>query len=149
MPVQTYILSKPLQTITVRRMTSNKLIEYWVESQFPHIIPGDVIVQCEVVNCHLSYVNSIASENRLFTDLFLPEGAVTEGGVTPVRDQTDGVPRFAIEKTRKTVFNKHRFFEGWRLQPALLSPLWAGIEKASSYIRCITRVDVFFIFDFF
>ena len=26
--------------------------------------------------------------------LFLPEGAVIEGGITPVRDQADGVPRF-------------------------------------------------------
>ena len=30
----------------------------------------------------------------IFTDLFLTEGAVTEGGATPVRDQADGVPRF-------------------------------------------------------
>ena len=34
-------------------------------------------------------------------DLFLLEGAVTEGGATPVRDQADGVPRF----TKKKQFN--------------------------------------------
>ena len=40
--------------------------------------------------------------NNLFTGLFLlPEGAVIEGGVTPVRDQADGVPRF----TKKKQFN--------------------------------------------
>ena len=35
----------------------------------------------------------------MFTGLFLlPEGAVIEGGVTPVRDQADGVPRFTLNK---------------------------------------------------
>ena len=41
-------------------------------------------------------------ENNLFTGLFLlPEGAVIEGGVTPVRDQADGVPRFISKKHLK------------------------------------------------
>ena len=56
--------------------------------------PADVFVQCEVLNCAFSFVNSIASENILLMYLFLPEGAVIEGGITPVRDQADGVPRF-------------------------------------------------------
>ena len=76
LPVQTNIPSNPLIA-----STRNEMDSMWSFQILDHRLV-------------VSFVWVFFRLNNPFANCFLPEGAVIEGGITPVRDQADAVPRF-------------------------------------------------------